>query len=91
MKKLIFIILVFLFSECKDPTEAKCERACNFFIKCTEEVNKMKITGPELNLGVINCMKGCTRYQSEILSCYAEESDSCKGMAECMLQSGLGD
>lgn len=91
MKAFYLLIIFFAFFKCADPVETKCKSACNFFIKCTEEVNKMKITGEELNIGTIQCMKGCTRYQSEILSCYAEESDSCQGMAECMLQSGLGE
>lgn len=91
MKKYCFIIILILISGCTDPVETKCENACKFFIKCTEEVNKIKITGPELNSGVIHCMKGCTRYQSEILNCYAEEPDSCQGMGECMMQSGLGE
>ncbi|MBK8394104.1 MAG: Cys-rich protein [Leptospiraceae bacterium] len=91
MNRFFFTIIFLMYSGCTDPVETKCQSACNFFIKCTEEVNNIKITGQELNTGVIQCMKGCTRFQSEILSCYTEESDSCKGMAECMIQSGLGE
>ena len=91
MKKTILILFLFTIVNCKDPVENKCESACQFFVKCTEEINKIKISGELLNNTTIQCMDGCTRFQSEILSCYAEENDSCSGMVECMLQSGLGD
>ncbi|MCE9501835.1 MAG: Cys-rich protein [Leptospira sp.] len=86
---IFFIVPIVLF--CKDPVEEKCGKACNFFVKCTEETQKMKIEGELLNRALIQCNDGCARFQSQILTCYDEVPESCQGMVECMLQSGLAD
>lgn len=83
------IFLFFLTFYCNDPIEEKCSHSCQFFVKCTEEAQKIKIEGEFLKQVSLQCIDGCTRFQSQILSCYDIESTSCSGMAECMKQSGL--
>lgn len=95
IRKFLLVVLVTVssisISFCKDPVEEKCTHACDFFVKCTEKVQNMKIEGELLKQGTIQCIDGCTRFQSQILSCYDAESNSCNGMAECMKQSGLDE
>ncbi|HMV42239.1 MAG TPA: Cys-rich protein [Leptospiraceae bacterium] len=88
---LFFTIVFLFFTNCKDPVEEKCTQACGFFVSCTEKAQKMKIEGELLKQATIQCIDGCTRFQSQILSCYDAESNSCNGMAECMKQSGLDE
>jgi Cys-rich protein (TIGR04453 family) len=88
----ILILALVLFSfYCKNPVEEKCTQACSFFVKCTEEAQNMKIDGELLKSATIQCMDGCSRFQSQILTCYDIEANSCKGMAECVRQSGLDE
>jgi Cys-rich protein (TIGR04453 family) len=90
--RLLPLVLVLFFSyNCKDPVEEKCTQACGFFVRCTEEAQKMKIEGELLKSATIQCIDGCTRFQSQILTCYNAEPNSCNGMAECMKQSGLDE
>jgi Cys-rich protein (TIGR04453 family) len=84
-----FAFVLFFSHNCKDPVEEKCTQACGFFVRCTEEAQKMKIEGELLKSATIQCIDGCTRFQSQILTCYDAEPNSCNGMAECMKQSGL--
>lgn len=59
------------------------------FIRCTEETYKVKVPAELQDKAGRQCVDGCTRLQSQILSCYDEANNSCKGMAECIKQSDL--
>lgn len=86
----LWIILFFLVG-CKDPVQRKCQQVCKFFISCVETKRSSPLAGPIRDKGFKNCMNGCGRFQSYILTCYDESQNSCRGMMECLKDSGLGE
>jgi len=37
----------------------------------------------------LQCIDGCTIFQTEVLPCYEESPNSCEAAAQCMLQTGI--
>lgn len=77
---------------CEDPIQKKCEEVCTFFVNCTLKIRKDEnLSQKTLEIGKTNCLNGCGRNQTQILSCFDEAKDSCEGMKNCLMDSGLDE
>jgi len=88
--KLKFLAIVlfglFLFSP---SLMANCDKACEKFIICTEEINKRTATPEEKTKLNKACADSCKKYQTDILGCFEKsnaEGGSCASYSACTMQ-----
>lgn len=87
-KWILTLALAIFLVNCQDIVEKKCQAACEVFVTCTEEELKLTLAPDVKRTGRIQCMDGCTTHNSDILQCYDQEPNSCKGFGQCLLQIG---
>ncbi len=87
------IIILLIFSFCKDPIYQKCDKFCLEVDKCFEDqfkdipldLSKMK------NKLYINCFDSCMIYNQEIFECYhllknsQTNKNECQKIVECTM------
>ncbi|MGV3665764.1 MAG: Cys-rich protein [Leptospira bouyouniensis] len=87
-KWILVLFLALSFYNCQDIVEQKCQLACEKFVSCTEEELKLTLAPDVKRTGRIQCMDGCTTHNSDILQCFDQEPNSCKGFGQCLVQIG---
>ena len=78
-KWILILYLALSVSNCQDIVDQKCQLACEKFVSCTEEELKLTLSPDVKRTGRIQCMDGCTTHNSDILQCFDQEPNSCKG------------
>lgn len=83
--------LVVLFSlGCKNPVEEKCADICRFTLNCAaKNANPVLMANKMFQDAQIQCEGTCTMFQSEFITCYEENKDSCEKFFKCAVTSGL--
>ncbi|MDF3820244.1 Cys-rich protein [Leptospira sp. 96542] len=84
----LVLVSIFILTSCQDIVEQKCQLACEKFVSCTEQELKIELSVDVKRTGRIQCMDGCTTHNSDILQCFDQEPNSCKGFGECLIQIG---